>query len=79
MENSKNPNSGLFLVDIFGVFDKLKLGRKVPNELKVRFFRCVDQGGNGSIDYEELIAFFVERKDPKQPIEFVYSLVAHTL
>jgi len=59
---SSHPTAGIFLSDFIATFDKLKIGRKVPNELKLNFFRIIDSGNNGSIDYEELLGFYVENK-----------------
>lgn len=69
-------SSGIFLTDFFKVFEKMKIARKVPNEVKMKLFRAIDIGSNGSIDYEELISFYVERKAPTHPMSFVYNLAA---
>ncbi|EAS01497.1 calpain family cysteine protease (macronuclear) [Tetrahymena thermophila SB210] len=74
--NCKHPNSGIFVSDFFSAFEKLKIGRKIPNEVKMKFFKCMDSGNNGSIDYEEMIQFYVERKDPSSPMSFIYTIVA---
>lgn len=57
----------------------MKVARKIPNELKMKFFRSIDMGNNGSIDYEELISFYVDRKSNQHPIVLVYRLVARIL
>ncbi|KAL4472263.1 hypothetical protein ABPG72_011624 [Tetrahymena utriculariae] len=71
--------AGILLQDIFNSFKKIKNYKKVSNGDKLLFFKGLDTGKNGSIDYEELIKFYCKFKQPDWPVEIIFYLFARIL
>ncbi len=60
MHHLRDFRAGILIVDVLNVFKKLNLDRKVSGGDKLLFFKALDSTYNGSIDYIELLTFYIE-------------------
>lgn len=68
------PAAGVMLYDFFKHFNK-----KVPKADQLQFFQAIDLNKNGSIDYDELMLFFLEFKSPSDNYELLFEILTRKL